>query len=575
MKNIYKKIIVAFILLTILINFAPNICYAEINTSYGNPTPGVDTNEIPSSILVEWIAKMAYNFGAIIEGIMSNVMGWFTGITMFPFSDKIVFNTIPILDVNFINPSKGSLFMDVNGDYTTAGEMIRNVYFTCLSIALGFLGLVIAVTAIRLAFSTIASEKAKYKEAIADTIKTLILLFGLHYLLSFCFYVNEVLVEVASTSLIEMFTGDTSEEVIKALDESSMRNDKKIIENFFKDAEPNWLSPVTWVRETVKELVNIGYDIVKCIGDALKEVGEKVKKAWNSFKNWISGNQTEDDPDEDLVLDPDDEEQSAAIEKVYPRRSAMCDDIKNDETTTHIAAFLLKDFTYRQLYLKWAEGTDQNSLDVGGLGGIARNLGMMLNDVLGIVDIGYMNIRTLHMGTFFIKDGKYESLNPVYKIDESNSLKNIVTSTEKYNNFIIQCEEDIAKLQKQKSGLGWTDWKKRMSIDDKIKMIQTTKVYAKAYYKFVYDGSDKQIKGNSEMITEMGAYFKDRAKYIDVDAGDWAPTSTSIPFGLLYAILIIQSLMLFFAYIKRLLYVVILSVMGPIVIVFDYLSKAI
>ena len=572
MKKIYKKIIAVILLVTILASFLPKNCYAEINTKYGNPVGQAATDKLPSSVLLEWIAKMAYNFGAMIEAIMSNVMGWFTGIQMFPYSDKIVFNTIPILDPNFINPSNGSLFKDTNGNYTKTGEMVRNVYFTCLSIALGFLGLIVAITAIRLAFSTIASEKAKLKETIADTIKTLILLFGLHYILAFSFYLNEVMVEVASTSLVKLFTGDQAEEVIKAMDESAMRNDKKIVENFFKDAEPNWLSPITWVRETVKELVNLGYQIYDVLKSACEAIGKAIKGVWDA----IFGGGGDDEEYEDVTLDPDDDNFNAAIEQVYPRRSAMCDDITNDETATHIAAFLLRDYTYRQLYLKWAEGTDQNSLDTGGLVGVARNLAMMLNDVLGIVDIGYMNIRTLHMGTFFIKDGKYDSLNSQYKIDESQSLKYIVTSTAAYNKFLISCEEQVAKLQKERDALDWwKDMDERRQKASLIKMVQTTKVYAKAYYKFVYNGSDKEVKGNSELITEMGAYFKDRAKYIDVDKGEWAPSSTSIPFGLLYAILVIQSMMLVFSYIKRLLYIVVLSVLGPIVIVADYLSKAI
>lgn len=572
MKKIYKRIIAVVLLVTVLFNFTPAQCYAEINTSYGNPVGQATTDKLPSSILLEWIAKMAYNFGAMIEALMSNIMGWFSGITMFPFSDKIVFNTIPILDPNFINPAKGSLFMNMNGTMTTTGTIIRNIYFTCLSLALGFLGIVVAVTAIRLAFTTIASSKAKYKEVIADTVKTLILLFGLHYILSFCFYLNEVMVEVASTSLVTLFTGNTSEEVIKALDESAMRDDKKIVENFFKDAEPNWLSPITWARETVKELVNLGYKIYDVLKSACEAIGKAISNIWNC----ITGQGGNEDEYEDVTLDPDDDNFNAAIEQVYPRRGAMCDDITGDEKATHIAAFLLKDYTYRQLYLKWAEGTDQNSLEAGGLAGVARNLAMMLNDVLGIVDIGYMNIRTLHMGTFFIKDGKYESLNQQYKIDESQSLKYIVTSTDAYNDFLISCENQVAKLQKERDALDWwKDMDERRKKASLIKMVQTTKVYAKAYYKFVYDGDDKVVKGNSEMITELGAYFKDRAKYIDVEKGDWAPTTTSIPFGLLYAILVIQSLMLFFAYIKRLLYIVILSVIGPIVIVFDYLSKAI
>lgn len=572
MKKIYKKIIAVVLLMTVLANFLPKTCYAEINTSYGNPVGEATTDKLPTSVLLEWIAKMAYNFGAMIEAIMSNVMGWFTGIQMFPFSDKIVFNTIPILDPNFINPAKGSLFMDTAGNFSATGNIIRKIYFTCLSIALGFLGLVVGVTAIRLAFSTIASSKAKYKETIADTIKTLILLFGLHYLLAFCFYLNEVMVEVASTSLITLFTGDTSEEVIKALDESAMRNDKKIVENFFKDAEPNWLSPITWARETVKELVNLGYQIYDVLKSACEAIGKAISSVWNAI---FGGGGDEEEEYEDVTLDPDDDNFNSAIEQVYPRRAAMCEDITGDEKATHIAAFLLKDYTYRQLYLKWAEGTDQNELSTGGLIGVARGLALMLNDVLGIVDFGYMNIRTLHMGTFFIKDGKYESLNTLYEIKESDSLQHYIKNTDQYNDFLISCEEQVAQLEKKRAGYDWYDLENRWKVNSQIKMVQTTKVYAKAYYKFVYDGDDKPVKGNSEMITELGAYFKDRAKYIDVDKGDWAPTTTSIPFGLLYAILVIQSMMLFFAYIKRLLYVVVLAVMGPVVIVFDYLSKAI
>lgn len=58
--------------------------------------------------------------------------------------------------------------------------------------------------AIRIAISTIASEKAKYKEAIVHWATALILLFAMHYVISFVFYLNEQLVEVASSMVMDL-----------------------------------------------------------------------------------------------------------------------------------------------------------------------------------------------------------------------------------------------------------------------------------------------------------------------------------------------------------------------------------
>ena len=42
-----------------------------------------------------------------------------------------------------------------------------------------------------------------------------------------------------------------------------------------------------------------------------------------------------------------------------------------------------------------------------------------------------------------------------------------------------------------------------------------------------------------------------------------------------YAIFVVQSLMFLVAYLKRFFYVIILSVIGPIVVVYDYFIKSI
>lgn len=567
LKKISLKIVAMIMIVVIAFGFAPNVCYAEVNELYGTPAAGDPITSIPSSILLEWIASLAYNFGTIIEDLGANVMGWFTGVPAFPYSDKIIFNATPILDPNFINPSPGSLFEDANGNITIVGTAIRNTYFSALSIALGFLGIVIAVVAIRLAFSTIASEKAKYKQAIANALITLILLFGMHYILSFMLYLNESMVEVASTVLLNLFAGDEAEEVLTAMDESLMKDDKKLIENFFDKMGPNWLSPLTWAREVIHGLANLGQAIINAVADVLGKVIDTVT-------GWFGGDDSDDD---EVTLDPDDEDQLASIEKIYPSRKEFQSDILNDETATHVAAYLLRSETYRDVYLRWAEGSDMDSIEQNGLSGMAIGIASMINDCLNIVDSGYLGIRSLHASTFYIKNGTYKSLiNGNAVTDSPNELPNKITSTQAYNEYIIECNNHIARLEKERAELNIiTDPIKREQKKQEIKIYKSLKVYAQAYYKFIYDGDDKVQKGAKDIISEMGTYFKQNAKYVDLDAGDWAPTSTSIPFGILYTVFIVQSLMFFISYIKRLFYIVILSVLGPIVVVFDYLIKSI
>lgn len=216
MNKKFKKILIllfiCFSVCTLFNYFPDNIVYAEINTNYGNPsatTVDSSANEQGGNGLLGLVGIAIYSFGTLIEWITSNIMGLFTGTSFFPWADRIIFNNVSMLDVNFINPAEGSLFRDTTG-FTTIGNAVRGVYFTGISIALGFLGIVVAVMAIKIALSTIASEKAKYKESIKDWITAIILIFGMHYVLAFTFYLNEKLVEVASQIVLNMNTSSST-----------------------------------------------------------------------------------------------------------------------------------------------------------------------------------------------------------------------------------------------------------------------------------------------------------------------------------------------------------------------------
>lgn len=225
-----KKIIVLFFLSLVIISPILNTTYAETNSEYLKGQTQNNSAKDPEGGFADWITdkllgaigKALACIGWLLEKIVAAAVGMLTGSDkVFPWADRVIFNTMPILDVNFINPAKGSLWESSSGT-TAIGNAIRNLYFTGLSIGLGFFGIMVSVMAIKLALSTIASEKAKCKEAIVNWATALVLLFGLHYLISFTFYLNEQLVTVAS-SILTNNSGSTTTNgaAINALQSSS------------------------------------------------------------------------------------------------------------------------------------------------------------------------------------------------------------------------------------------------------------------------------------------------------------------------------------------------------------------
>lgn len=551
-KNLWIRIgfVLCFLLIFMAFKSKFNTCYAAINTNYGEQNETYTEDSVSSSVIVEWIGSLGYSFGSFIESICSNIVGIFTGVQEFPWADKIIFNGIAFLDVNFINPAEGSLFKDVNGDFTLVGNLIRKTYFSVLSISLAFLGVIVAILAIKLALSTIGSNKAKYKELIMKCLTTLVLLFGMHYILSFAFYLNEKMVEVASYLLLNIFTDSDAQSIVDEFNEASTENDKRIVENFVKACDPNWLSPITLVREAVKAVANI-----------IQSAIDFLKDAWESFKNWISG----EDDSEEITIGVDE------LEKIYPSRQAFADYFTKDEQHIHVSAYLLKDYYYRETYLSWVEGTDTNSFSNSGISGVGKGIVVAVNDFFAIVDTGYLGLRALYSSVSQIFDGTSEDLNG-NKMDDVG-FANIITSTNAYNNYIESCNKLIEECEKNKKATDDNSLKKQ--YDNEKKIYKLCQLYASAYYKFIYDGDDKIQYTVKDLVGQLGEYFKQNSHYYDLDAGDWSPTSVSIVYSILYAVFVIQSVMFLFSYIKRLFYVVILSVFGPIVVVFDLLSQAI
>ena len=119
-RNFKLKLISVFLLLLVTFNFIGVLnnqnVYAEINKNYGTDSATIDLDEdkvIKSSPITDYIGSFIFTIGELLESITSNLVAMVTGDKVFPWADKVIFNTIPLLDVNFINPAESSL-LDFN-----------------------------------------------------------------------------------------------------------------------------------------------------------------------------------------------------------------------------------------------------------------------------------------------------------------------------------------------------------------------------------------------------------------------------------------------------------------------------
>lgn len=188
MKKKTCKIIICISLVVMLFTSFGNV-FGATNPDY---TPSIQVSEnaldskIKSNILLDTLAGMINAIASLAEYLLGAVFKTLTGDNIFPWADRIIFNGIGFLDINFLNPASNSLFVS-NGSTSILGKVVYSVYSTIFSLAVLFLGVAVGIMAIRLALSSIAAEKAKYKQAIVNWATCIVMLFLMHYILAFIF----------------------------------------------------------------------------------------------------------------------------------------------------------------------------------------------------------------------------------------------------------------------------------------------------------------------------------------------------------------------------------------------------
>ncbi len=564
--NKWMKLLTVLVLVIILVTIV-NSTYGAINQGYSNqPLADVNVDEtMRKNPLITPIAQIIYFVGLIMERVLTAIFQMVTGTADFPWADKIVFNAVPMLDINFINPDTSSL---LTGNIY---NLISNIYATIFTLCTTFFSIAVMVMAIKLATTAIASEKAKYKQAVWDWVVGLVLLFTIHIAISFMFYLNESLVKMAS---------DIAK---KSLEQEGERAEVSMSENVKQLADIARSTPEReWVANVIEENPKVVQQWITLPADDASrglQQGVMTKKRW-----WAMGADTLEDKKtilnklggvilamETLDLNKLQEARKSVIainnriyidKKVFDNAMTfgkyqwIVNDMgfktktKDGQSVVYSQAPKTSDFTKytaaggAAIYVGAATYSVIAAGGIAGAAGAATGLAGTLTAVAtisGVTVVGAPVAVAAAVGAALVAGTTYlwdETITPTTSdlipiLDELIKLKVIYDSDGKSGGTVGVLISDLAGYFKYNTWVYTLNNKNIASIDKE---------------------TDEDLKDATKGIIKM-----DKA---------------IIQNALLYAIIVVQSLILFIAYIKRMFYVIILAIMAPVVVVFDFFNKA-
>lgn len=144
--------------------------------------------------VVFWVIKLIPMIIAnlilrIICLAINGVDGLISGIPL----DKILFNQIPILSINFFQNATSGADIDIINNIRT---QVSVWYVAIRNLSAAILAVMVLYVGIRMAISSVAEDKAKYKRMLADWVVSLVLLFVLHYIMILIININDGIVAI-------------------------------------------------------------------------------------------------------------------------------------------------------------------------------------------------------------------------------------------------------------------------------------------------------------------------------------------------------------------------------------------
>ena len=202
MKITLKKLLISLILVVMLSNYLLSnvtFVYAEENDDElivgeswlgGIASSVVGLLTLPIRIIAVYIGK-AINFVTALVAYAEfpedgNNDSDGKGSTINPFD--ILFNKVGILDINFFKIDDSDTIVN------TIRKGVAGWYYVMRLIATSILLVILVYVGIRMAISTVASEKATYKKMLFDWAMSLAIIYLLHYIIIFVININDALV---------------------------------------------------------------------------------------------------------------------------------------------------------------------------------------------------------------------------------------------------------------------------------------------------------------------------------------------------------------------------------------------
>lgn len=575
MKKKTCKIIICISLVVMLFTSFGNV-FGATNPDY---TPSIQVSEnaldskIKSNILLDTLAGMINAIASLAEYLLGAVFKTLTGDNIFPWADRIIFNGIGFLDINFLNPASNSLFVS-NGSTSILGKVVYSVYSTIFSLAVLFLGVAVGIMAIRLALSSIAAEKAKYKQAIVNWATCIVMLFLMHYILAFIFWINEQMVQIASGILIKTIDETvTSVDFTEALnsvvspDERVKKFSNALGDKFSTRSDvTNWVNSVTadppLLDITNRLLLNSSY-----IDQRVVYVADNLSDSDTTINWWSTSVEM---AFKSLKITDKSIQMLAVANKGIPRlqmdgndansirmqiSKASDDDLRKMKEQGYYECYSGdKIYFDKEKYLK----SEDFEKDLAGYAYVMAN-----KDEAAKLDKFYINNPGYKINTGDNPNSLQIAANTVwsaYSPNELNDLNDIYNEYKMQSSY-IQAKNDVSIRE--------AIAKKRLEVDGYI-------------ISAAQGGSAK----TTDIIANLGQFFKQSAyTYTTEETTDstgnkketivgWRATKLSVTGALLYAIFIFQSCMYFIMYVKRLFYVMMLSMFGPIVVIYDFFMKS-
>ncbi len=575
-KKTYKIIICISLVVMLFTNFTS--VFGATNPDYTPEKKVSETaldSKIKDSILLDALANMINAVASLAEYLIGAIFSALTGDNIFPWADRIIFNGIAFLDINFLNPDPSSLFGSTI-EPSILGKVVRNVYSTIFSLAVLFLGVAVGVMAIRLAISSIAAEKAKYKQALVNWGTCMIMLFLMHYVLAFVFWINEQMVQVASGIFLQAVAKsgvsdiDYSLALSSAIDPETRRdiflkscNDYNGAKDYLESADVNIVENLLGSDEYQRNRMVY-------IADSSDE--------WQDNVGRFFGGEAENNQRGMLRLKSDVEAATKIKNNLESAQKSVEDNgyyvVKYVAKTNQIDFVNDTNVKVWRNMKKYKESDDYED-------DLRRYL-WSINCFNGQKDLfnwirDYPNHKVdLEFSPNFWTAVVGES----FSITTAVGGMGLISLGSKFVGMIgsnnLRSDLNNASLDQLIEWVGG---------ENKANKIANYRLKCDGYIWNAGNGSTAQGK-TQDLIANLGYFFKKTAyvynteKTTDENGKEvqevtgWRASKLSVTGALLYAIFIFQSCMYLIMYVKRLFYVIMLSMFGPIVVIYDFFMKS-